>query len=292
MELGVFSFNTEYMMRTDKLAIAAEERGFESLWVPEHTHIPVPRGGERAEPITGMPMSPADFLLPEEYRHLSDPFTALAAAAAVTQKIRLGTCVCLINQHHPINLAKHISTLDHLSDGRFIFGIGAGWNVREMGNHGIKFGTRWREARERLQALRALWCEERVSFDGEFVQIDECWQYPKPLQEGGPPVVLGTMDTPFGRRQVAQHGDGWLPLTFDIEETKRSIADIHAQMRELGRDPNALEVSLFFLADEVQSVDALSRARESGASRTILRLPVTDEAGVLKTLDDYARHLG
>jgi len=280
------------MMRTDKLAIAAEERGFESLWVPEHTHIPVPRGDEQAEPVTGMPMSPADFFLPEEYRHLSDPFTALAAAAAVTEKIRLGTCVCLINQHHPINLAKHIATLDHLSDGRFIFGIGAGWNVREMGNHGIKFRTRWREARERLQALRTLWCEERAAFDGEFVQIDECWQYPKPLQAGGPPVVLGTMDTPFGRRQVARYGDGWLPLTFDVDETKRSIADIHTQMRDLGRDPNSLEVSLFFLADEVQSDDALRKARDSGASRTILRLPVADEAGVLKTLDDYARHLG
>jgi probable F420-dependent oxidoreductase len=292
MHIGVFSFNTEYMMRTDKLALAAEERGFESLWVPEHTHIPVPRGDEQADPDTGMPMSAADFFLPEEYRHLSDPFTALAAAAAVTKRIRLATCVCLINQHHPINLAKHIATIDHLSDGRFTFGIGAGWNVREMGNHGVKFSTRWREARERLAALRVLWREEKASFSGEFVEIDECWQYPKPVQAGGPPVVLGTMDTPFGRKQVARHGDGWLPLTFDVDETRRSIADIHAQMTELGRDPNALEVSLFFLADEMQSDEALSKARDSGAQRIILRLPVADERGVLKALDDYARQVG
>jgi len=312
MQVGIFTFNTEYMMRTDKVARAAEERGFESLWVPEHTHIPVPRVGEKADPETGMPMrpqsanwqepttgekadpepdmsmSPADFFLPEEYRHLGDPFTTLAAAAAVTSKIKLGTCVCLINQHNPLNLAKHISTLDHLSDGRFIFGIGAGWNVDQMGHHGVQFSTRWRELRERLQALRSLWCDERASFNGEFVQFAESWQYPKPVQAGGPPVVLGTMDTPFGREQVARYGDGWLPLTFDMDETKHSLADVHARMSAHGRDPSKLDVSLFFLADEIQSEEAMAKARDSGANRVILRLPIADEASVLKVFDSYA----
>lgn len=291
MDIGVFTFNTETMMRTDRLARAAEERGFESLWVPEHTHIPVPGPDEQADPETGMPMSPADFFLPEEYRHMSDPFTALAAAAAVTERLRLGTCVCLINQHHPINLAKHLATLDQLSNGRVIFGIGAGWNVGEMGHHGVAFKTRWRELRERLAALRCLWSEERPAFDGEFVNFGPLWQYPKPVQAGGPPVVLGTMDTPFGREQVARHGDGWLPLTFDIDETRRSLDSIHARMRELGRDPDALDVSLFFLADELQPAEAISRARETGANRAILRLPVADESAVLKTLDVYANYL-
>lgn len=291
MQIGVFTFNTEYMMRTDRLARAVEERGFESLWVPEHTHIPVPRPGEPADPETGMPLSPANFFLPEEYRHMSDPFTALAAAAAVTSTIKLGTCVCLINQHHPINLAKQVSTLDQLSDGRVILGIGAGWNVDEMVHHGVQHKTRWRELRERLQALRCLWTEEKPSFDGEFVSFDPIWQYPKPVQSGGPPVVLGSMNTPFSLQQVARHGDGWLPLTFDVDDTKRDLATIHAQMRELGRDPDTLDVSLFFLNDEIQPANAIANAKDSGANRIILRLPVAEEASVLKVLDGYASYL-
>lgn len=292
MQLGVFSFNTEYSMRLDHLARAAEVRGFESLWVPEHTHIPVPGKDEPADPQTGMPLAGnGKFFLPEEYRHMSDPFTTLAAAAAVTTRLRLGTCVCLINQYHPISLAKQVATLDRLSDGRFIFGVGAGWNVAEMGHHGVRFETRWRELRERLRAMRTLWASERASFAGEFVHFTESWQYPKPQRPEGPPVVLGILDTPFGRTQVARYGDGWLPLTFDVEETRRSIADIHAQMRLLGRDPAKLDVSLFFLADEIQAAATLAKARDSGATRAIMRLPVGDEKVVLKALDEYAQYL-
>lgn len=292
MQLGVFSFNTEYSMRIDHLARAAEERGFESLWVPEHSHIPVPLAGEPADPATGMPLAgTGTFFLPEEYRHMSDPFTSLAAAAAVTSRLRLGTCVCLINQYHPLNLAKHVATLDRLSEGRFIFGIGAGWYAPEMGHHGIQLQDRWRQLRERLRALRTLWAEERASFDGEFVQFAESWQYPKPMNPTGPEVTLGTLDTPFGRGQVARYGDGWLPLTFDLGETERSIAAVRARMRELGRDPDRLAVSLFFLADEMQSAATLRQARDSGATRAILRLPVGTDAVVLKALDDYAQHV-
>lgn len=293
MHVGVFSFNTEYGLRADRLARAAEERGFESLWVPEHTHIPVPGADEPSDPDTGMPLAGNGmFFLPEEYRHMSDPFTTLAAAAAVTTTLKLGTCVCLLNQHHPINIAKHVATLDRLSDGRFIFGVGAGWNVAEMGHHGVGFDTRWHELRERLAAVRTLWAEERASFAGRWVQFAESWQYPKPLRPEGPPVVLGTLDTAFGRAQVARHGDGWLPLTFDLDETVASIADVHARMRALGRDPSELEVSLFFLADETQSAASLARARDTGAARCILRLPAGDERAVLTALDAYARLLG
>lgn len=292
MHIGVFSFNTEYSMRADRLARAAEQRGFESLWVPEHTHIPVPGKDEPADPVTGMPLAGNGmFFLPEEYRHMSDPFTTLAAAAAVTERIRLGTCVCLINQYHPINLAKHVATLDRLSDGRFVFGIGAGWNVAEMGHHGVGFEQRWQQLRERLAALRTLWAKDRASFAGEYVHFAESWQYPKPLSPAGPPVVLGTLNTAFGRSQVARHADGWLPLTFDVDETARSVADVHARMRALGRDPDKLEVSLFFLADEMQSDDTLAKARDTGAARAIMRLPVGDDSVVLKALDAYARYI-
>ena len=243
-----------------------------------------------ADPKTGMPHHPDGVnFLPVEYRHMSDPFTSLAAAAAVTTTLRLGTCVCLINQHHPINLAKQVATLDRLSDGRFIFGIGAGWNKPEMAHHGVQFESRWPQLRERLQALRTLWAEERAGFTGKYVNFDPSFQYPKPLRPDGPPVVLGTLNTAFGRTQVARYGDGWLPLTFDVADTERDIAAVHAQMREYGRDPSALEVSLFFLDEVPQSAATLARARDTGAARMILRLPVAGESVVLKVLDDYAR---
>ncbi len=283
MHIGVFTFNTEYTMRCDRLARAVEERGFESLWVPEHTHIPVPAdGGDTVR-------DPAGGILPHEYRHMSDPFTSLAAAAAVTQRIRLGLSICLINQHHPINLAKHVATLDRLSDGRTIFVVGAGWNKGEMGHHGVQIEDRRKQVAERIEALKTIWREERPSFRGKYVQFDPFWQYPKPLQQPHPPIVLGTLDTPFGRAQVARYGDGWLPLTFDVATTRASIADVHARMRALGRDPDALEVSLFFLEDKLQNADALKQARDTGAARSIMRLPVADETTVLRALDHYAR---
>jgi probable F420-dependent oxidoreductase len=280
MKLGVFSFNTEYTLRADKLARAAEERGFESLWLPEHTHIPAPPDGVVHQPDGSE--------LPREYRHMSDPFCGLSAAAAVTTRLLLGTCICLINQHHPIALAKRVATLDRLSDGRFVFGVGAGWNVAEMNHHGVKFEDRWRQTAERLDALRVLWRDERARFAGQFVQFDESWCYPKPLQQPHPQIVLGTLDTPFGRQQVARHADGWLPLTFSVARAKKSIEDVRARMRALGRDDRRLAVSLFFLEDREQNADTLAQAREIGAERAILRLPVADDATVLRALDRYA----
>ena len=288
MRIGFMSFNTEYTMRADQLAVALEERGFESLWLPEHTHIPVPESGD---PETGMPLMPAGGYLPEEYRHMSDPLTSLAAAAAVTQKLLLGTCICLVNQHHPINLAKAVATLDRIAEGRFCFGVGAGWYEAEMAHHGIEYKERWPQLRERMDAIRTLWREERTTYQGRYVEIADSWQYPKPLQPAGPPVIVGSLDTPYGREQVARFGDGWLPLTFDVARTAASIEDVKRRMEAHGRDPNELEVSLFFLADEIQSRQTIDQAREIGAHRTILRLPVVEETAILKVLDDYANAL-
>src|SRR5215510_9121574 len=280
MKLGVFSFNTEYTLRADRLAAAAEQRGFESFWVPEHTHIPVP--------ADGVVRSPLGDVLPEEYKHMSDPFVSLAAAAAATRTIRLGTSICLINEHHPIVLAKEVATLDRLCDGRFIFGVGAGWNVGEMAHHGVRFEDRWRETAERIEALKVLWREEQPSFAGRFVRFDKLWLHPKPLQEPHPPIVLGTLDTPFGRQQVARLGDGWLPLTFELPRAKRSIEDVRARMRALGRDDTKLAISLFFLEDKEQPASVLRAARDLGVERAILRLPVATDAEVLGRLDRYA----
>jgi probable F420-dependent oxidoreductase len=279
MKIGLMSFNTEYTMRADRLARAAEERGFESLWLPEHTHIPIPPDG--------VVLSPLGEELPVEYRHMSDPFTSLAAAAAVTKRLTLGTCICLINQHHPIVLAKQVATLDHLSDGRFIFGVGAGWNVPEMADHGVEFADRWKQAIERIAALKAIWSQERASFSGDFVRFGPMWQYPKPVQKPHPPIVLGTLDTPFGREQVARHADGWLPLTFEVSRTKKSLDDVRARMRSHGRDDSKLAVSLLFLEDR-DHVDGLRAARDLGVERAILRLPVEADGKVLSFLDRHA----
>jgi alkanesulfonate monooxygenase SsuD/methylene tetrahydromethanopterin reductase-like flavin-dependent oxidoreductase (luciferase family) len=175
-----------------------------------------------------------------------------------------------------------------LSGGRFVFGVGAGWNKGEMGHHGVRFEDRWAQTTERIEAMKALWRDERAQFRGEFVSFEPLWLYPKPVQRPHPPIVLGTLDTPFGRAQVARHGDGWLPLTFDVARTRASIEDVHARMDRLGRDPRALEVSLFFLEDKLQTAAALDAARATGAMRAILRLPVADESAVLRRLDGYA----
>jgi len=280
MKLGVMSFNTEYTLRADRLARAAEERGFESLWLPEHTHIPIPPDG--------VVRSPTGDELPIDYRHMADPFTSLSAAAAVTTRLMLGTCICLVNQHHPIALAKQVATLDRLSDGRVLFGVGAGWNVPEMQNHGVEFADRWRQTVERVEALKAIWTQERASFSGEFVRFGPLWSYPKPVQTPHPPVLLGTLDTPFGREQVARHGDGWLPLTFEVEHTRRSIEGVRARMRAHGRDDAKLAVSLLFLELKDQSEAALLAARELGVERAILRLPTEQDSVVLAHLDRTA----
>jgi probable F420-dependent oxidoreductase len=280
MHLGVFSFNTEYTMRADELARAVEERGLESLWLPEHTHIPAPPDGV-VKMVDGRE-------LPREYRHMSDPFLGLAAAAAVTKTLVLGTSICLVNQHHPISLAKRVATLDHLCGGRFVFGVGAGWNVAEMNNHGVAFDARWRQLTERLEALKTLWRDERARFAGEFVRFDDVWLYPKPVQRPHPPILLGTLDTPFGRGLVAKHADAWMPIALNLEATAQGIADVRERMKRAGRDETKLSISALFLAEREQSEATLAAAAKLGVSRAILRLPVAGESEVLRTLDRYA----
>nr|MBA2505176.1 TIGR03619 family F420-dependent LLM class oxidoreductase [Thermoleophilaceae bacterium] len=181
MKFGVAHFLTDYGVGAAELALMVEERGFESLLVPEHTHIPA----HRATPY------PAGGELPQEYSHTLDPFVALATAAAVTKELRIGTGICLAIEHDPIVLAKQVASLDHESGGRFIFGVGAGWNEEEMRNHGTDPARRFGVLRERVEAMKAIWSQDEASYHGDHVNFDGIWSWPKPVQKPHPPILLG-----------------------------------------------------------------------------------------------------
>ena len=204
MEFGICMFVTNYSMQAADLAQAVEERDFDALFIPDHTHIPA----SRQSPFT------IGEELPPDYSHNVDVFLALAAAAAVTKRIRLGTGICLVVERDPIITAKEVASLDHMSGGRFDFGIGGGWNQEEMENHGVAFTDRWKVLRERILAMREIWREEEAEFQGQFVNFDRIWSYPKPMQAGGPPVLLGA-SSKYVYQRIAEYGDGWFPLFQD-----------------------------------------------------------------------------
>ena len=281
MPLGVFSFNTEYSIRPDRFARAAEDRGYESVWFPEHTHIPAgrttpyPSGGE----------------LPREYIHMSDPFTSSAAAAAVTDVILIGTAISLVNQHDPIALAKQVATVDLISGGRFLFGVGAGWNVEEMNDHGVQFEERWPYLWEMLEAMQALWTQEEATYNGKYISFERAWSYPKPFQKPHPPILLGVFDSRVGRARVARRGNGWIPNAFDLARTRRSISDVRERMEANGRDPDQLTTSILYLPAETGE-DTVLEALDCGADRVILRVPTEDEKTVLAFMDRFQKFTG
>ncbi len=275
MQLGVFSFNPDYGTRPDELARSLEERGFDSIWLGEHTHIPV----SRQTPY------PAGGELPKQYSHMRDPFVSLTAAAAVTQNLKLATGVCLVIERDPLTTAKEVATLDELSGGRVIFGIGGGWNAEEMENHGTEFGQRWKVLRERVAAMKALWTQDEASYHGEFVQFDPVWSFPKPAQQPHPPVVFGG-GTALGRRRVVEYCDGWAPIDLLLDDVAGALADLRERASRAGRDPDALEISMFCWDPPDRA--RLEYYRELGIQRAVLFLPVDDRDAELPFLDRYA----
>jgi probable F420-dependent oxidoreductase len=281
---GLTIFPTDYTMQPDELGRMAEERGFESVWFPEHTHIPV----SRTSPWPGGPN------LPKEYLHSYDPFVALMAAGAATRDLKLATGVCLIIERDPITTAKTIATLDRLSNGRFIFGIGGGWNKEEMENHGTNPKTRFRLLRERIQAMKVLWDEEEPSFHGAMVDFDPVWSYPKPVQRPNPPIVMGgDGETTFDR--IVEFCDGWMPIARTTAERpiEQAIKDFEAKVPELkrraeaaGRDPASISVSLFSAPPDADAIAGLERA---GFDRVVFGLPCTDRDVVASKLDELAK---
>jgi probable F420-dependent oxidoreductase len=273
MHIGLTIFPTDYSIQPTELAIEAESRGFESLWLPEHSHIPT----SRKSPWPGGPE------LPKYYYDSYDPFVSLAAAAAVTKKIKLATGICLIVERDPIHTAKEVSTLDRLSAGRFIFGIGGGWNAEEMANHGTAFATRFKVMRERVEAMKQIWTQPKAEFAGEFVKFDEMMQWPKPVQKPHPPIIVGG-GFPHAAKRAIAYGDGWIPIG-----ARLNIFEVLPQFRKMtkdaGRDPTSLSFDIFGAAAEV---DMLKRYRDAGVDRVVLGLPSKSRDVVLPLLDQSA----
>ncbi len=276
MKLGIFSFNTEYTMPANELARECEAREFESLWLPEHTHIPASR--ESPYPGGGE--------LPEDYAHMSDPFIGLAAAAAVTKTLKLGTGISLVVEHDPIVQAKEVASLDRISQGRFIFGVGAGWNKEEMANHGTPPQKRWQVFTERIEAMKKIWTEEEASYHGEFVNFDRIWSYPKPLTKPYPPILLGSLNSALGRQRVVDLCDGWIPVETAIHNMTAALADLHKRAAVAGRDPATIPISFFCV--HAAGLERLERYRALGAVRTVVRAPTAGREAILPFLDRYA----
>jgi probable F420-dependent oxidoreductase len=274
MLFGVQMFATHYAIPPDALAREAEARGFESLWLPEHTHIPV----SRRSPWPGGPV------LPKEYSHTYDLFVALAMAAAVTSRIKVASGICLLVERDPITTAKEVASLDHLSGGRVLFGIGAGWNAEEMAHHGTSFRTRWSLLRERVEALKAIWTEDEASFDGELVHFEPLWSWPKPVQKPHPPVILGAHGAKALAR-VVDYCDGWIPIGVRAGELASDIVALRRLAEEKGRDPGSISVNVYGTPADP---DTLRRLREMGVTRAIFALPPAGPDKVLPLLDRYA----
>jgi probable F420-dependent oxidoreductase len=277
MKLGVTIHATDLAMSPVELAREAEARGFHSLFVPEHTHIPTSR---RTPPPTG------DAELAEEYLRSLDPYVALAAAASVTSRIRLGTGVALVAQHDPIALAKEIATVDLLSGGRFVLGIGYGWNREEMENHGIDVKRRRERVRETMLAMQALWANEVAEYHGEFVRFEPSWQWPKPVQRPRPTVLLGGAPGPTLFSHVAEYADGWLPI--GGSGLAEALPELRRAWEARGRDPSALQVVPFGVFPDAGK---LGHYRSLGVSEAVLRVPSAPRDEVLPVLDAYVRYL-
>ena len=274
MKIGIYIFATDYTIRIDELAREAEQRGFESLFIPEHTHIPA----SRRSPWPGGPD------LPREYWHTLDPFVALGVAAAATSTIRLGTGICLLTERDPIVNAKEVATLDLLSGGRFELAIGAGWNAEEMENHGTAFATRFRVMSERARAMKVIWAEEEPEFHGEFVDFDPIWSWPKPVQSPNPPILVGG-ETDHTLRRVVEWADGWFPRGRGGFDPAEGMARLKRIADEAGRSMDTINVSLFGVEP---NREALDRAAEAGVTRAILGLPSNDRDDVMRRLDRHA----
>jgi probable F420-dependent oxidoreductase len=277
MKIGVTIQSTDKAMHPIEVAREAEARGFHSLYIPEHTHIPTSRR---------TPAPAGTDVLPEEYLRSPDPYIALAAAAAVTRTILLGTGIGLPAQHDPITFAKQIATLDWMSEGRFVFGIGYGWNHEEMENHGIVVKRRRAHVRETMLAMQALWANEVASFEGEFVHFEPSWQWPKPFHRSRPRILIGGAAGPTLFAHFAVYGVGWMP--FGGAGMAAELETLRAAFRAGGRDPADLDIVPMGI---LPSDEKLAYFEKLGVTEAVLRIPAAARDEVLPVLDDYIQYI-
>lgn len=277
MHFGASMFFTDYSMAPGELAHALESRGFESVWAPEHSHIPTsrrtpfPSGGE----------------LPKQYYDAMDPFVTLTMAAAATKTLKLGTGVCLVNQRDTIQTAKLVASIDHVSGGRFLFGIGVGWNAEEMEDHGTVHATRAKLVRERIEAMKLIWTKSKAEYHGEFVNFPEMMAWPKCVQQPHVPVIVGGA-FPQAARRAVRYGEGWIPLAGRIgggNDVFTTVPKFRAMLKEAGRSEDSCPITLFGCAEDG---DMLKRFRDLGAERACVMLPAAKADQVLPTLDRWA----
>jgi probable F420-dependent oxidoreductase len=276
MHFGGAMFFTDYSMTAVALARALEERGFESVWAPEHSHIPAtrktpyPGGGD----------------LPKEYYDAMDPFVTLAAAGAVTSKIKLGTGVLLVQQRDTIQTAKLVASIDQVSGGRFLFGVGGGWNQDEMENHGTVYASRFKRMRESVEAMKEIWTKTKAEYHGEFVNFDPMMAWPKPVQKPHPPIIVGGA-WPHAARRVIRYGDGWIPLVAR-NDLPGIIPEFHKMVREAGRDPASIELTAWGAPEDA---DAIKRFRDLGISRVVTTFRPESADKVMPAMDRWAKLL-
>ena len=273
LSFGTSMFFTDYSMAPGELGQALEERGFESVWAPEHSHIPLyrktpfPGGGD----------------LPKRYYDAMDPFVTLTVAAMATKTLKVGTGICLVAQRDPIQTAKLVASIDHVSGGRFLFGIGNGWNQDEMENHGTVYATRHKLARENVEAMKAIWTKSKAEYHGEFVNFDPMMAWPKPVQKPHPPVIVGGA-FPYSARRAIRYGDGWIPQA--ARGGYKEIADMFPEFRKMcadaGRDPASIAITVWFPRKDP---DLMKRYQDLGVERVVFNVDSEPAAKVLPELD-------
>ena len=278
MEFGASVFFTEYSISPTELALALEKRGFDSLWVAEHSHIPVTR---RFSP----PGTSGE--LGRQYYDVMDPFVTLSAAAAVTKRLKLATGVCLVTQRDTIQTAKLVASLDQVSGGRFIFGIGGGWNAEEMEDHGAVYATRFKKLREQIEAMKQIWTKDTAEYHGEIVDFPPMMTWPKPVQKPHPPMIVGGAFQ-YAARRAIRYGDGLIPQAADAGsgEPEEYIPRFRRMAEEAGRDPHSLPVTL---GGAPEDPDRLKRYRDLGIARMNVRLPAVKADEILPVLDRWSK---
>lgn len=272
MKIGLSNFPTNYSMGPVTLAQEAEARGFDALWVVEHTHVPASR--RTPYPVGGD--------LPSVYWESHEPFTFLAQAAAVTSRLQIGTGICLAAQHHPIALAKRVASLDALSGGRFLFGVGGGWLAEEMENHGLDYRKRWAVLREHVLAMQACWTQKDAEFHGEFVDFDPVWVEPKPVSRPHPPVYIGATST-WAMSRIAEYAQGWYPIL--VPEFDDRLALLNQECEQHGRSIEEIDIAVLTAVD---SAEQLAQLASKGVNQVVLTLPTGDDDASRRVLDGYA----